>query len=288
MYIDTHAHLNFKPYNRDREEVIKRCLDNGIWVVNVGSNLETSRGAVEISSQYPEGMYAAVGLHPINLDTGLVRKQKDDLEDTHYEKEFDFEYYEKLATSQGVVAIGEVGLDYYWKPKTKKKRAAFKQKQKYLLGQELSLAKKLNLPVIFHCRMAHPDLIQFLKVHSELKPEKAVAHSFVGSEEELQSYLDLGFYIGFNGIIFKNIQGIDFEGVIRKTLLERLLIETDAPYLLPPLPEGERPKVGKRVTARNEPLFVKYVAKKIAEIKKISIEEIAEITTKNARSLFSI
>lgn len=278
MLIDTHAHLNFVSYDKDREEVIKKCLGNDIWVVNVGSNFKTSQGAVEIANQYPEGMYAAVGLHPINLDTGLIKKREDKLEGSYYEKEFDCQKYKKLASCSKVVAIGEIGLDYYWKPKTKGKRKLFKQKQKDLLFQQLKLAKELELPVIFHCRMGHQDLIDFLSKNPELKPQKAVAHSFVGKEQDLKSYLDFGFYIGFNGIIFKNIEGIDFKDCIKKTPLDRILVETDCPYLVPPV-------VG---TKRNEPLFVKYIAKEVAEIKKTSPGELADITTQNARSLFGI
>jgi len=292
MLIDTHAHLNFDVYKDDFDEVIRRSLDNGIWMTNVGTNFETSKRAVKISQKYPTGVYAAIGLHPINLDTGLVRIKIDpaefskkthgasETEDAHFEKEFDFEKYKKLALrsfSEGkVVAIGEIGLDYYWKPKTTKKKQLFKQRQKDLLSEELELAKTLNLPVIFHCRMAHSDLIEFLSENPKLMPKRAVAHGFVGNLEQLQEYLNFGFYIGFNGIIFKKIEGIDFEENIKKTPLEKILIETDCPYLTPPPFENER----------NEPLYLRYIVQKIAKIKKIISERIAEITTKNARELF--
>ena len=123
--------------------------------------------------------------------------------------------------------------------------------------------------------MAHKDLIEILSENSELLPQKAVAHGFVGNLEELQKYLDFGFYIGFNGIIFKSIEGINFEENIKKTPLERVLIETDCPYLTPPQVEG-----------RNEPSYLKYIAEKIAEIKNISFEDLAKITTENAQKLF--
>lgn len=288
MLIDTHAHLNFVSYQRDRKEVIRRCLENNIWVINVGSNFKTSQKAVDITHQYPQGMYATVGLHPINLDTELVKKQEDENEDAHYEKEFDYEGYKKLASSPKVLAIGEIGLDYYRKPKTKKKRRVFKEKQKSLLAEELELAKELNLPVIFHCRMAHQDLIGFLKENPDLRPEKAVVHSFVGNMEEAKAYLDFGFYIGFNGIIFKNISGIDFEKVIKATPLDRLLVETDSPYLLPPLPKDVVAKSGRRISQRNEPLFVKFVAQEVARIKSLDLKKVARFTTQNAKDLFSI
>jgi len=211
-WIDTHAHLNFAVFDSDREEAVKRCLDNDIWMINVGSNLENSRKAVEMAGRHKKGVYAAVGLHPINLDTGLVKFKKDRLEGGNREIGFDYQSYRRLAESKGVVAIGEVGLDYYWKPKTTKKKELFKQKQKELLSKELKLAKDLGLPVIFHCRMAHQELIDFLGENEDLRPVKAVAHSFVGTQEELRSYLRFGFSIGFNGIIFKNIEGVDAGG----------------------------------------------------------------------------
>ncbi len=280
MLIDTHAHLNFNAYKDDLEEIIKRTLDSDIWMINVGSQYETSKKAVEIAQRYKEGIYAAVGLHPIHLETGLVKIKNDaeEIEIKTKEEDFDYERYKELAQTQKVIAIGEIGLDYYWRPKTTKKKELFKQKQKDLLLKQLELAKELNLPVIFHCRMAHQDLIKFLKENPEIKPEKAVAHGFVGNLEELNQYLNFGYYIGFNGIIFKSIEGINFEENIRNTPLDRILIETDCPYLTPPPFEGQR----------NEPLYVRYIAKKIAEIKNLSYEEIAEITTKNAKRLFKI
>ena len=295
MLIDTHAHLNFNAYKADADEVIRRSLeqrrrgkkkiyflrplDNQVWMINVGTNYETSKRAVEIARGHEKGVYAVVGLHPIHLETGLV-KIKNDVEEIEVkarEEEFDYEKYKGLAKSEKVVAIGEIGLDYYYKPKTKRKLELFKEKQRTVLGQQLNLAKESNLPVIFHCRMAHQDLIDFLKENPEIRPEKAVAHGFVGNLEELQKYLDFGYYIGINGIIFKNIEGIDFGENIKRTPLDKILIETDCPYLTPPPMEG-----------RNEPLYVKYIAEKIARIKNISFDEVAEITTKNAKKVFKI
>jgi TatD DNase family protein len=279
MLIDTHAHLNFNAYKEDLNEVIKRALDNNVWMINVGSQYTTSKKTVEIARRYEKGVYAAVGLHPIHLNTGLVKIKldKEEVAFNSREEGFDYEEYKELAKNEKVVAIGEVGFDYYWKPKTKRKLELFKEKQKEVFLQQLKLAKEINLPVIFHCRMAHRDLIEFLLNNQEVKPEKAVAHAFVGNLEELKSYLDLGYFIGFNGIIFKKIEGISFEENIKNTPLKRILIETDCPYLTPPQVEG-----------RNEPLYVKYIVEKIAEIKNISFEEIAKKTCENAKNLFKI
>jgi len=279
MLIDTHAHLNFAAYKEDLGEVVKRSLENDIWVINIGSQYTTSKRAVDIAQDYPEGIYAAVGLHPLHLNEGLV-KVKIDKEEVSFnsrEEEFYYEKYKELAENKKVVAIGEVGFDYYYKPKTKKRLELFKEKQKEVATKQLKLAKELNLSVIFHCRVAHKDLISLLREKPELKPERAVAHGFVGNSEELRQYLEIGLSIGFNGIIFKNIEGIDFEENIKNTPLDRILLETDCPYLTPPQEEG-----------RNEPIYVKHIAEKIAKIKNLSYEETVKTTTKNAKNLFNI
>jgi TatD DNase family protein len=279
MLIDTHAHLNFSAYKADLDQVIKRTLENDIWMINVGSQYSTSKRAVEITAKYGEGVFAAIGLHPIHLETGLV-KIKEDPEEIQFntnEESFDYQKYKELAGSAKVVAIGETGFDYYWKPKTKKKLELFKEKQKEAFSQQLKLAKELSLPVIFHCRMAHRDLIEFLKENPGIRPERAVAHAFVGTLEELKEYLAFGYSIGFNGIIFKKIAGIDFDEVIENTPLERILVETDCPYLTPPPMEG-----------RNEPVFIKYVTERVAKVKNQKYEEIVRTTTKNAKKLFNL
>lgn len=280
MIIDTHAHLNFAVFNKDRNEVIKKCLESNIWMINAGLNYKTSKRAIEIAEKYNEGVYASVGLHPINLDTGLVKIKTDEAEGEHFEKEFDYDGYKTLAQNPKVVAIGETGLDYYWKPKTTKKKELFKQKQKELFLKELELAKELNLPIIFHCRMAHQDLIEVLKSKFQNPNSKVsgVMHGFVGNTEQLKEYLKMGFYIGFNGIIFKKIEGIDFEENIKNTPLDRILVETDCPYLTPPDFSEER----------NNPLGVKYVAQRIVEIKNVSFDKVAEITTHNAKTFFQL
>jgi len=279
MLIDSHAHLNFSAFKEDRDDIIKKCLESNVWMINVGSQYDTSQKAVDIAERY-EGVYAAIGLHPVHLDTGLVkmRVDKEEIEFKSKEEDFDYKKYKELAISDKVVAVGETGFDYYWRPKTAKKKELFKQKQKEIFLKHLRLAKELNLPVIFHCRMAHKDLIGTLLENPQFRPEKAVAHSFVGNLDELKQYLDFGYHIGFNGIIFKNLQGINFEEVIRETPLDRILIETDCPYLSPPPFQNQR----------NNPLYVKYVAEEIARIKNISFEKVAEITFQNAKELFSI
>jgi len=291
MIIDAHAHLNFNAYKNDLDEVVKRAFAENVWLINVGSKYETSKKAVEIAENYKEGVYASIGLHPIYSATEFV-KIKTDPEEGDFkvgEESFDKEKYKELAKSEKVVAIGEIGLDYYYKPKTKNKLEKFKEKQREVFIKQLELAKELNLPVIFHCRMAHNDLIEVLKSQIPMTneqsnpksqiPIKGVIHCFTGSWEQAKEYLEMGFYLGFNGIIYK----LDLDEVIKKTPLEKILVETDCPYLTPPLPSEALAKEG-----RNEPIFIKYIIKRIAEIKNIDYQKVAEITTSNARRLFKI
>ena len=273
MLIDSHAHLNFNAYKDDAQEVIKRSLENDVWMINVGSQYSTSKKAVEIAEKYLQGVYAAIGLHPGHLSAGIF-KTKIDKEETELqieEESFNYEKYKELAKSEKVVAIGEIGFDYWCKPKTKIKLTQFKEKQKQVFLEQLKLAKELNLPVIFHCRVAHQDLIKALS--SSSNNFNGVIHCFTGGLEEANKYLKMGLYLGFNGIIFK----LNLDEIIKKTPLDKILIETDCPYLTPPQEQG-----------RNEPFYVKYVAEKIAQLKGLTFEEISETTAENAKQLFRI
>ena len=255
MIIDTHSHLNFKAFNSDRDEVIKRTQEQGVICIDVGTKYETSKRAVELAEKN-DGIYAAIGLHP--TETG---------------EEFNYENYKKLAlsASRRVVAIGEIGLDYYYKPKTKARLEQFKEKQKQVFLQQLDLVRELDLPVIIHCRMAHQNLIEILKSKNLI----GAIHCFTGTLEEARQYISLGFYIGLNGIIFK----LDLDEIIKKIPLDKILVETDCPYLTPPAEGRDK---------RNEPIFVKYIVQKIADLKETSFNEIAEATTQNAQNLFKI
>jgi TatD DNase family protein len=277
MLIDTHAHLNFNAFKDDADKVIRRCLENNLWTINVGTKYETSKKAVELAQKYKEGVFAALGLHPIHLETGLVKIKNDteEIEIKTTEQDFDYKKYKELAKNPKVVAVGEIGLDYYWKPKTKKKLELFKEKQRSVLCQQLDLAKELNLPVILHCRLAHDDLINELRIADY--EMRGVIHCFTGNWQQAQKFLEMGFYLGFNGIIFKKIEGIDFAEVIKNTPLDRILLETDCPYLTPPQAEG-----------RNEPLNIKYVAQEIAKIKNLEFNKIAEAAADNAKVLFKL
>jgi len=244
MLIDTHAHVNFRAFENDFDEVIKRSLSEDVWLINVGSKYETSKKAVEISQNYNNGVFVAIGLHPIHA----------------LDEEFDKAKYKELVQSKKVVAIGETGLDYF------KNYGKFKDKQKQIFLQQLDLAKELNLPIIVHCRMAHNDVLEILKDYRL----PGVIHCFTGDWEQAQKYLDMGFYLGINGIMYK----FDLKEVIGKTPLDRILLETDCPYL------------GRE--ERNEPIFVREIAKDIARIKSIPFEKVAQTTFQNAVDLFNI
>ncbi len=263
MMIDTHSHLNFKDFNKDRDEVIEKSLRNNIWLINASSTFNTSKLAVEIAEKYPQGVYASVGLHPIHVK----------------DEEFDAEQYRKLAQSDKVVAIGETGLDFMYPQQDK-------QKQVFL--QHLELAKELNLPVILHCRKAHNEMLEILR-RSDLRKtgggqtSSAVVHCFTGKWSQAKQYLAMGLYLGFNGIIYK----MDLDEVIKKTPLDKMLVETDCPYLIPlPRRSSAGAKAGPEV--RNEPINVKYIVQRIADLRNEPFEKIAQATTKNAKALFKL
>jgi len=272
MLIDTHSHLNFKAYDNDRDEVIKRTQKEGMVCINVGTKFETSQSAVELAEKN-KNMFAAIGMHPIHIKTDLLKIKMDQEEGAFAPlgEDLNYENYKRLAlSSRRVVAIGEIGLDYYYRPKTKTRLEEFKKIQKEVFIQQLDLAEELNLPVIIHCRMAFEDIYEILKN----RKLKGVIHCFTGNWGLAQKFIGLGFYIGINGIIYK----MDLTEVIKQCPLDKILLETDCPYLTP-REEGDK---------RNEPIFVKHVAKRVAEIKNISYEEVAKKTAQNAKDLFNI
>jgi len=262
MIVDSHSHLNSRAFDNDRDEVAERTLAGGVWMINVGSEYKTSKKAAEIAEKYKEGVYAAIGLHPIHCDKEVFDKRR----------------FLGLAKSKKIVAIGEIGLDCY------KDYEIFKEKQKKAFLEQLDLVKELNLPVIIHCRMAHQDLIEILKSQIPMTnaqsnpksqiPIRGVIHCFTGKWKEAEEYLKMGFYLGINGIIYK----LNLREVIEKTPLDRILVETDCPYLVPPAAN----------TGRNEPLFVEYIAREIAKIKNINFQKVADTTAQNAKNLFGI
>ncbi len=283
MFIDTHAHVNFAAFKDDADEVIRRSLDNDTWMVLVGSELRTSNRALDYANKYERGVYAAVGLHPVHLESGLVDTSEDSNPSGFVarEEEFDYDSYEKIAKFEKVVAIGEIGLDYYHLDPTKD-LPVLKKKQQEVFAQQLLLARSLDLPAIIHCRQAHDDLLlilqEFKKEYGQLIPSDrpwGVIHCFSGDEDLAWKYFKLGLLISFTGLITFSKQ---WDDVIRKIPLDRLMIETDTPYMTPEPYRGQR----------NEPILVQYVANRIADIRGVKIEKVAEITTGTARSFFRI
>ena len=268
MIIDTHAHLNFLEFDKDKDKLIEKCLKEGIGMINVGTNLQSSKKAIEIAEKY-SGISASIGLHPLNIDSEFLKNKGYSGEaESFLEKDFDYDAYKSLKNEK-VVAIGEIGLDYWYRPKGTGKKELFKQEQKRIFEKQLDLAEELKLPVIIHCRSAFDDLFSILLS----RKIKGVLHCFTGTKEEAEKALALGLYIGINGIIFK----MDLKEAIKSIPLEKILIETDCPYLSPPGFEE-----------RNNPLALSYIIDEIAKIKGVKAEEVGEITYKNAKELFNI
>ncbi len=252
MLIDTHCHLDFPEYDQDRDQVVERAKDSGVGVIiNIGSSLKGSAGSVELAEKY-KNIYAVVGVHPHE-----AAQAPEDTAKT----------IKGLARNKKVVAIGEIGLDYF-------KNFSPVDKQRDLFRKLAAAAKELKLPVVLHSRSADEDTIKIIK---EFMPLPAVVHCFSGDENFLRSCLDLGFLVSFTcNITYKKAQNL--REIARICPIDRMMLETDAPYLSP---EGFRGK-------RNEPFQVKLLAEYIAQIRGISFAEIADATTNNARKFFCL
>lgn len=255
---DSHSHYNDEKFDMDRDEIIKETLlsDVSNFIV-AGYSVESSKKAIEIANKY-DGLYAIVGISP------------NDLEDINTEEDINetISKIEELASHPKVVAIGEIGLDYYWNKENK-------ELQEKMFIEQMKLANKLNLPIVIHTRDAFLDTIQILKENNVDK--KGIFHCCPLNRELVKEGLNLGFYISLSGVItFKNTKNA--EDIINMIPEDKLLIETDSPYLSP------EPLRGKR----NNSMNVKYVAEKIASVKNKKVEEIAEITSNNAKRIFGI
>jgi len=302
MFIDTHCHLNFKDFKDDADEVIKKTLNEDVQMVIIGSQYSTSVRVVEYTNKYDDGVWAVVGIHPVHL-----------FKNTEFEKAkvevFNYDKYLELAKKERAVGIGEVGLDYHHFASTnlqinykstndtnisnsifedyKKEVKKIIQLQKGVFREFIRLANEVQKPLVIHCwnadkkdkelvsgAVAYEDI---LKIIDENPVDiKGVVHSFIGSYKIAQKFIDKGFLIGLNGII---TYSESYDRLIREVGLENIVIETDSPYLTPsPL---ER-------YSRNEPVNVKLVAQKIADVLGLDISEVEKVTTKNAQQLFRI
>ena len=275
MLIDTHTHVNFRAFRDDADDAIRRALDAGVWLVNVGTQFETSRRAVEMAENYSEGVYAAVGLHPIHLFSHHVDEEETSFQTAGEEFNAD-SYRELILRSTKVTAIGEFGLDYYRMPPGEDPER-IKTVQREVAKQHIILAKSVDKPLMLHVRPSIGTMDAYEDLLEVLDDMPGVIHSFTGSWEIAKKFIDRGFHIGMNGIITFDKTGRS-EEVVKNTPLDRIVLETDAPYLTPVPHRGKR----------NEPSYVKFVAVRIAEIKGISIEEVESVTTQNSRRLFQI
>lgn len=278
MLIDTHCHLNFQAYKADVDDVIQRSLAAGMRVINVGTQRDTSKTAVDLAQKYPGKLFASVAIHPVHLHSQHVDEEESSFNTR--EEAFDHAYYSDLASQPGVVAIGECGLDYFRAPDGVDEQA-YKQKQKEVFLQHIQLAKEKDLPLILHVRpsKAEPQgaYLDVLEVLQQASYTRGVVHCYTGDLETAKKILDAGFLLSFTGIItFPNAK--ELREVVKLTPLNKLMVETDAPYLTPQQFRGKR----------NEPLFVQFVAQKIAEVKGVPYEQVEQQTTKNAEKLFSL
>lgn len=248
---DSHAHYTDKAFNDDRENMLGSLRESGICgVINCGADIESSVFSVELANKY-DYIFAACGIHP---------EEADKIPENH------IEILKNLARNEKCVAIGEIGLDYYW-------RQDNKEKQKELFENQILLSKELDLPIIVHDREAHGDTLEILKKH---KP-KGVLHCFSGSAEMAKEVLKLGMYIGLGGALtFKNARKA--VEVAEMLPLDKLLLETDCPYMAPVPFRGKRNYSG----------YIPYIAEKIAEIKGIDPQTVLDITSENAKKLFDL
>lgn len=287
MLIDSHCHVNFNAYSEDTDKVIDRCLSNDIWLINIGSEYNTSFKTVEIANNYDQGVYAVIGLHPIHVtsditESVIVGGQKKEVKTP--QEEFNYNKYKFLATSSDkVVGLGEVGLDYFYFDKNDNDADDKKKLQKEVFGEFINLSYELNLPLVIHCRGhrddpygAYDDVLKLIK--NSNKDVRGVIHCFGGNLSQAKEFIELGFYVGFTGIITFKKKAEDLQAIVREISLKKILIETDSPFLAPEPYRGQR----------NEPFYVKFVAEKVAELKSVTIDEVANVTTDNAKKIFNI
>ena len=248
--VDTHAHIYDEKFAGDFDEIMDRINNELDFVVSIGYDMESSEKSIALSEKY-EKIYSVIGFHPTEIKKYSIEAEKK---------------LEELAKNSKVAAIGEIGLDYYWMEDPK-------EEQKKIFRMQMELARRVKLPVVIHTRDAMEDTVNILEEYKDLG---GILHCYPGSYETAKKLMD-SYYFGIGGVVtFKNNK-ITKE-TVKKLPLERIVIETDCPYLTP------EPFRGKR----NEPVYVKYIAEKIAEIKEISLEQVIEVTTNNAKMIYSI
>ncbi|MFA6095525.1 MAG: TatD family hydrolase [Candidatus Paceibacterota bacterium] len=276
-YIDIHTHTNFVAFDADRDAVVRRALDANTWIINIGTQQDTSRRAVEMTRRYPEGVYAVIGLHPIHANASYHDKEEIGEEGKAFASRgetFDKDFYRALAKEGGakVVGIGECGLDYYRAPSAEEHK-----KQKDAFIAQIELALELDLPLMLHVRNAYRDVLDILKPYKEKYGDKlrGDAHFFAGSVDEAREFLALGFHLSYTGVVTFAKQ---YAELVKATPIDRIMSETDSPYVAPVPHRG----------LRCEPLYVQEVAHKIAAIKDMSVDECKRALVDNAVRLFKL
>lgn len=279
---DCHTHVQFAAFEKDWKETIDRALKAGVSIINVGTQRDTSAKAVEIAQLYEKGVYAAIGLHPIHTS----KSHHDEAEMGGGEaakafnsrgEEFDKDFYLKLAMDPKVVALGECGLDYY---RPEGDPEIYKAKQRSVFLQHVQIAQDLNKALMIHCRPtkgtdnSYEDLLEIL-VGLKFPTNRAVLHFYVGSVAMTKKFLDAGFNFEFGGVVTFTK---DYEEQVKMIPLDRITLETDSPYVAPEPHRGRR----------NEPAYVVEVAKKLAQIKGVSYDEVERVTDANVHRIFKI
>lgn len=281
-FIDTHTHVNLRAFKDDTSETIQRALDSGVAVVNIGTQIDTSRQAVDLLAKFETDVYAVVGLHPSHTFAHDF-EDDDEIKFKTREEHFDADLYRKLASNPRVVGIGECGLDYFRLPEDCD-HDEIKQLQRAGFQEQINLAIELDKALCVHCRPsegtsdAYEEMLDMVakakSAHNSLRFE---IHCFTGDAAMALKFVELDGYIGLNGIITFDKTSRSRE-VVEQLPLESIILETDAPYLAPKSHRGQR----------NEPAFLPEVAQQIADWKNVTIEEVADVTTANAKKLFNL
>lgn len=269
-YIDIHTHANLSAFKEDFDAAIRRALDAGVWMINVGTELSTSKRAVELLDAYPEGVYATVGLHPNHAGSNFHDTQESDTENEG--EEFNYKAYKTLASHPKVVAVGECGLDYF-----RTTDPEVQKKQREMFEQHIALANELQKPLMLHLRSgrggnAYKDAREILKTHAKVRGN---SHFFAGSLEDAKGFWDMGYSTSFTGVL---TFARNYDEVVKSAPADLIHAETDAPYVAPVPYRGKR----------NEPLYVIEVVKGMSELRGVSVNLWSTQLIQNAQAMFKI
>jgi len=272
QFTDTHAHLNMNAYTEDLPELLKRITKSDVTVFNVGTNIKTSQRAVEIADE-SENCKSIIGLHPLYVYSNDECEQDND----EPGEVFDYEAYKNLAKHKSVIGIGETGLDFFRLPQDESLHPIIKEKQEESFRKHIELSIELDLPLMIHCRNAYRETIDILSKYQERggKVLKVNFHFFAGDEDILKEIMKRDWYVSYTGVI---TFAEEYEDLIKITPIDRIMSETDCPYVTPVPFRGER----------NEPIHVREVVKKMAEIYEKDLDEMCEILKENTERFYTM